>query len=361
MTIHVFLGPSLPLARARDILDATYHPPVRVGDVCDLVVDRAPPAAIAIVDGLFEQTPTVWHKEILFAMSKGVHVYGASSMGAIRAAELHSFGMIGVGEIFERFRSGELEDDDEVAVVHAPPEDGSRPLSEAMVNLRHGIEVAVGLGLVGPHTAASLIADVKALFYPDRSWAAVQELGHQRGLPATELEALRGFVRDVAPNLKRRDAITLLSRLAAVPADLTPATAGFTFEPTYNWEKLVAIVRSRGWSRELASRAGAGAPHVHAAVGTLRPDLLQSALLDCLMRREAHRLGLVEPASGAPLDTGACFQALVRRYEHELHEFLLTRSTPAELADAVTAWQATGHDDPHADEPAILRPGHRTE
>ena len=62
--------------------------------------------------------------------------FGASSMGALRAAELHTFGMRGVGEIFERYRDGVLEDDDEVAVSHASADHAYRELSVAMVNLR---------------------------------------------------------------------------------------------------------------------------------------------------------------------------------------------------------------------------------
>lgn len=38
----------------------------------------------------------------------------------LRAAELHSFGMEGVGRILESYRDGILTDDDEVALVHGP-------------------------------------------------------------------------------------------------------------------------------------------------------------------------------------------------------------------------------------------------
>ena len=75
---------------------------------------------IGILDGHFGNVPSVWHKEILFAMSEGVEVAGAASMGALRAAELHRFGMIGVGRIYRFFRSGLFTDDDELAVIHAP-------------------------------------------------------------------------------------------------------------------------------------------------------------------------------------------------------------------------------------------------
>src|SRR5262249_25016326 len=134
MKIIVFLGPTLPVAEARRVLAATYRPPVSQGDV--LRASRERPRAIGIVDGYFEHVPAVWHKEVLWALSQGIHVFGAASMGALRAAELSSFGMVGVGRVYEAFERGELEADDEVAIAHAAAEDGYRPLSEAMVNIR---------------------------------------------------------------------------------------------------------------------------------------------------------------------------------------------------------------------------------
>ena len=59
------------------------------------------PAVIGIIDGYFEIVPTVWHKEILWAMAQGIHVFGAASIGALRAAELDAFGMRGIGRIYE--------------------------------------------------------------------------------------------------------------------------------------------------------------------------------------------------------------------------------------------------------------------
>ena len=99
--IVVFLGPSLPLAAARSELDAVYRGPVAQGDVYRAVTGGDAPEAIGIVDGQFDHVPAVWHKEILWAMDQGIHVYGSASMGALRAAELHAFGMEGVGTIFE--------------------------------------------------------------------------------------------------------------------------------------------------------------------------------------------------------------------------------------------------------------------
>ena len=106
MRTCVFVGPTL---RPQDLPDDIVAlPPVAQGDVYRIAQRR--PQAIGIIDGYFEGVLSVWHKEILWALAEGIHVLGSASMGALRAAELHSFGMVGVGGIFEAYRDGELED-----------------------------------------------------------------------------------------------------------------------------------------------------------------------------------------------------------------------------------------------------------
>jgi len=112
MKAVVFSGPTLPPTYVNRLTGAVSRPPAAQGDIYRAV--SAGFEAIALVDGYFGWTRAVWHKEILWAMSNGVHVLGSSSMGALRAAELEAFGMIGVGRIFEDYRDGVIEDDDMV-------------------------------------------------------------------------------------------------------------------------------------------------------------------------------------------------------------------------------------------------------
>src|SRR3954469_15630639 len=134
MSIYIFTGPTLTAEAVRAELDAVCLPPVAQGDVYRIGLRK--PRAIGIIDGYFERLPAVWHKEILWAMSQGIHVFGSASMGALRASELAPFGMEGVGKIFEAYRDGVLEDDDEVAVAHGSSETGYRVLSDATLNIR---------------------------------------------------------------------------------------------------------------------------------------------------------------------------------------------------------------------------------
>jgi hypothetical protein len=171
VSAYVFLGPTLSIEQAHEYLDAEFLPPVQQGDVLRVLGKR--PTAIGIVDGYFELVPSVWHKEILVALSRGVPVFGAASMGALRAAELHTFAMVGVGQIFEWFCAGVLEDDDEVAVLHGAAETGYAPLSWRSILAR-----------------ASSDANV------------------------SELRAFERFLAVAGPPLKQRDAIEMLQRMA---------------------------------------------------------------------------------------------------------------------------------------------------
>ncbi len=146
MSIYIFVGPTLRREEIAASCDAVCLPPVAQGDVYR--VARRRPRAIGIIDGFFTGAPSVWHKEILWALSQGIHVFGSASMGALRAAELHSFGMRGVGRIFEAFRDGILEDDDEVAIVHGPAELDFVAVSEPMVNIRATLAQAEADGIL---------------------------------------------------------------------------------------------------------------------------------------------------------------------------------------------------------------------
>jgi len=311
-SVFVFLGPSLPLADARRILDAVYLPPVSMGDIYRLMARG--PRVIAIVDGLFEQTPAVWHKEILFALSRGVRVLGASSMGALRAAELAAFGMEGVGEVFEAFHRGELEDDDEVGVAHASADDGYRSLSDAMVNLRAGLREARDAGRISAASHDRLLGAAKALFYPERSWPRLFVAAAALGIPDRELAALRAQIAQRRPDVKRGDAIRLLERLARdaaadtlVPA--VPPAPSFDFEPTYFWEQMILheaeVDHADGG---LATGGAAGAVSAvelqrHLRLDPARArDALGTALLLYLADEQAGRRGILAAAATGPSD-----------------------------------------------------------
>jgi hypothetical protein len=244
MTVHLFVGPTLTQAEIAALCDFVCLPPVAQGDVLRSV--KARPRAIGIVDGYFDGVPAVWHKEILWAMTQGIHVFGSASMGALRAAELHPFGMRGVGRIFEAYRSGEIEDDDEVAVLHGPAETGYVSLSEPLVNIRATLEQAERAGMVSRDTRAAMSELAKGLFYQERSWERVLAPG---GAAASteEIRRLREWLPTGRVDQKRLDAHAMINAmqefLAADPGQLRPR---FKFEWTDMWDIATASMVSRG-------------------------------------------------------------------------------------------------------------------
>lgn len=233
--VAVFVGPSLrghhPIYTG---VDLDYRPPASQGDVIAAAVDF--PKAIVLIDGYFEHVPAVHHKEILWALDQGIPVYGASSIGALRAAELSRFGMIGVGKIFESFESGELERDDEVALVHGPAEVNYEPFSEPLVNIRSTLSFALGAGVVEENFADTLINRAKATFYPERSFdRLLGDLDHQAD--RVRAEKLASWLPSGRLDQKRIDAVACLARATArlrqPPGEHGRSSCGFLFTDAF--------------------------------------------------------------------------------------------------------------------------------
>jgi len=240
----IFVGPTISVEEARPLLDADYRGPVALGDVWRAVRD-APPA-IGIIDGYFHSIPAVWHKELLWALDQGITLFGSSSMGALRAAELDRFGMIGVGAIYQAFRQGELEDDDEVALVHTDATRNFRPLSEAMVNIRATLAQALARGIISEGTRRQLEAIAKAHFYPERVWPLIIRRGNLAGLPTTELMALEGWLPHQRIDRKRDDAVALIQAISEhlAQAPNLPSVP-FQFEDTLLWQAMIRQEQAR--------------------------------------------------------------------------------------------------------------------
>jgi hypothetical protein len=231
MNAVVFAGPSLPPAVRPSDPALDWRPPVKQGDVYEAVLSR--PAIIGIIDGYFEVTPTVWHKEILWAMTQGIHVYGSASIGALRAAELHTFGMVGLGRIFAAYRDGILCDDDEIAVLHGPEELGYPALTEAMVNIRATLDQAVSEGVLDPSFATHFEKVAKGLFYKERSWDAIFRLAEIRGMAPMPVDELRAWLHGRSLDQKRLDALEMIEAIRAkLAAGVTPLKVSYHFEDT---------------------------------------------------------------------------------------------------------------------------------
>ncbi|MFH0903786.1 MAG: TfuA-related McrA-glycine thioamidation protein, partial [Methanobacteriota archaeon] len=164
--VVVYTGTSINYHDAMKILNADYRPPVKRNDIKKLM--RNPPDIIGIIDGVFFDSAAVAHREIMEAIRSDIIVVGGASMGALRASELDSYGMMGVGRIYEMYRSGILESDDEVAVTFDV--DTMEALSVPLVNIRATLGSVVESGLLEHEIADSILDIARKLFYPDRNY-----------------------------------------------------------------------------------------------------------------------------------------------------------------------------------------------
>src|SRR5690606_31788345 len=136
----------------------------------------------------------------------GVAVYGGAGQGALRAAELAAQGMIGVGRIFQWYREGVLVDDSEVARVHAGAEQGYRPLTVSLVNVRHVAAQARAAQVLHLRQARVLVAAAERLFYAERTWRRIME-SVRPSWPVATWGGWEGWFSRGVEDLQRSDAL----------------------------------------------------------------------------------------------------------------------------------------------------------
>ena len=209
--VIIYTGLSLPFDEAKEILDSSesveviYKRPIKRGDLSLALKEN--PYIIGIIDGVFHQSSAVGHKEILNVIKNGVEVYGASSMGALRASELDTLGMIGIGYVYNQYASGEVDSDDEVAVML--DSETLEALSEPLINMKYVFTNAVSENIITENEKDELLKIAKKTFYPKRNYA--QTLA-ESDLDNDTKSNLINFIRE-SPDIKKEDAKDLLKTI----------------------------------------------------------------------------------------------------------------------------------------------------
>ncbi|MGW3142117.1 TfuA-like protein [Streptomyces sp. NPDC001139] len=211
MTTYIFAGPSLSEDLRSSLSEyAVLLPPVAGGDLLKLKTKAGD--TVGIIDGYFARVPSVRHKEILHLLDAGVIVHGASSMGALRAAELADFGMVGHGRIFRDYYRGLITADDEVAILHGTKSENYESYTVPLVNVRYALQDAAALGEMEPDVARVALLSGGRLPYAHRTISQLVSAARESGLNSQECEVYRKIVKN-ALNVKQEDAIELLEAL----------------------------------------------------------------------------------------------------------------------------------------------------
>jgi hypothetical protein len=223
----IFIGPTRLDTQIRGAFDV--YGPASLGSV--FRATKRGYKKIILIDGYFGNVPSVWHKEILYAISEGVDVSGAASIGALRAAELFRFGMKGFGIIFRLYRRGILTDDDEVCVLHSVRELDFAPLSHAMINVRFTLRRMHEAGYLTPADADAVCIHMKRLHFADRTDEQLSKIAAT--LPNVGNTFLSNF-HEYYDDVKRRDAVGLCQQVMLMPHN--PVISDWNFPETIHWK-----------------------------------------------------------------------------------------------------------------------------
>lgn len=143
----------------------TYLPPAARGDV-----ERAAETfdAVLLIDGVFHHDLAPSPKEV-YRAARRVPLYGAASMGALRAVECRAYGALPLGAIARWYASGTIDGDDEVAVSMDPQTCAA--LSVPSVNVRYVAWLACRRGILDREEAHDWIHAARTtIYYAERSW-----------------------------------------------------------------------------------------------------------------------------------------------------------------------------------------------
>lgn len=163
-----------------------------------------------IIDGVFHHDLAPTPREVYDALGR-IGIFGASSMGALRAAECAPYGAVPLGAIARWYARELIDGDDEVAVLVDP--ESQRALTVPSVNVRYVAKLAVRRELMNRSVSDAWVRDARDIFYMDRTW---------EGAIALASPSVRNALHEIASaegDLKRWDARfalrSVLRRLAA--------------------------------------------------------------------------------------------------------------------------------------------------
>ena len=202
-------GPTISPEEVRGILpSAVVHPPAANGDLFRL--GAQPGDVVLIIDGYYFNRLPVRHREVRAIIEAGVIVIGASSIGALRAAELNAFGMLGVGAIYRLYRDRVITGDDEVCVLHASEEFGFAPQSDALINMRVTFRDAVRRRILSPSEAGLLTEVARTRAFWQRQYRGVINAATERGLAEATARAFLDHLASIRRDVKHEDALRAL-------------------------------------------------------------------------------------------------------------------------------------------------------
>ena len=239
MTAIVFVGPTLHAQEIAEAGDFVSLPPVAQGDVYRAALSR--PRAIGIIDGYFSGVPAVWHKEILWAMSRGrprlrQRQHGRAAGGGIarlrNARRRAHFRGVPRRRPRRRRRSGGRAWAGRDRLSSSVGGDGQHP-RDAGARRSERRAQAAGRGAPWRHRQSPCSTPIA--IGRRCSWARPRTAFRSPRLRRSAIGCRKARV-----DQKRLDALEMLAAMREAPAAGEPRACEFHFEWTHLWDAFVA-------------------------------------------------------------------------------------------------------------------------
>lgn len=210
MSGAIFVGPSLsPHFTLKATPQLAFYPPARKGDIALAAESHR---HILLIDGLMIYDYPPSPREIVSVLEEGTSVWGAASLGALRAVELGALGMQGFGWVFDAFRTGKVNADDELLCLL---DRDFQALTVPLINVRYGIECAAATDTSARDWGYEALTSLRKVYFEDRTVECVEKILTEHGCSE------RLLLRILSPtsNIKRKDALAAIRLFANLVTD----------------------------------------------------------------------------------------------------------------------------------------------
>jgi hypothetical protein len=205
----IFAGPSLRPPRL-EYPEVEYRPPAQRGDILRAAEEGI--SVIGLIDGVFGQSLAVTPTEIRKAARAGMRIYGGASMGALRACECPQ-SMQGIGAIWSAFKSGELCDDDEVAVTFLPT--SFELIAYPLVQVREAGRLATEHYPGAKGLLLDFVERVRDRPYYERTLELMHELASPLKAAGVQWPRMEDWLSNSKFDVKHRDALAVAAAVGA--------------------------------------------------------------------------------------------------------------------------------------------------
>lgn len=222
----VFAGATLNSAsnEYKGLID--IRPPAQLGDLIAAAIEK-PNSPILLLEGLFGGNLAVTVRECRDTLSTGTTLIGAASLGALRANELWSLGMIGIGEVYLMYRLGKIHADSELAVMYDPR--SWTELTVSTIHLRALLRQLTEEKLLEESMMKELIRKANKVYWVERTWDAIFKAWRSNNISQDILARLKWLGEQPEYHPKIQDAHYALGLLCCTewptkPHETIPAT-----------------------------------------------------------------------------------------------------------------------------------------